>query len=324
MIPDTLKLVDPQLRRLIEKVPAISISTEIIPAMREGFGAALRLSEDAEALASVRAETITIPGLPGDPDVKAVLHIPEGEDRPRGAVLHLHGGGFVTGDPYALIPAHRKIAHAADCVFLSIDYRLAPEVPFPGAIHDGYAGLAWLFANAEPLGLDVARIGVMGESAGGTLATGIALMARDRGDYAIAFQHLIYPALDDRTGTSDDPNPHSGEFVWTRECNRFAWQAWLGGAPGSDDVPPYAAPARAEDLSGLPQTFMSTAALDLFIDENIAFVHRLIRSGVPTEFHIYPGAYHGFQFVPEADVTAISDRDSLAALKRFLKKEDPR
>lgn len=323
MKPDTLNLVDPQLRRFVEKVPAISISTELIPAMREGFAAALGLAEDADALAAVRAETITIPGLPGDPDISAVLHTPEGEDRPRGAILHFHGGGFVTGDPYALIPAHRKIAHALDCVFLSIDYRLAPETPYPGAVHDGYAALVWLFANAGTLGLDTTRIGVMGESAGGTLAVAIALMARDRGEYPIAFQHLIYPALDDRTGTSDDPNPHSGEFIWTRECNRFAWQAWLGRAPGGGDVPAYAAPARAEDLSNLPQTFLSTAALDLFVDENIAFAHRLIRSGVPTEFHIYPGAYHGFQFVAKADVTAISDRDSLAALKRFLDRTAP-
>ncbi len=323
MKPDTLKLVDPQLRRFVEKVPAISISAEAIPAMREGFGAALKLEEDDDALAAVRAKTVTLPGFACDPDVKAVLHTPMTGKRLRGAILHLHGGGFVTGDPYALTPAHRKIAYACDCVFLSVNYRLAPETPFPGAVHDGYAALAWLFAQADELGIDPARIGVMGESAGGTLATSIALMARDRGEYSLAFQHLTYPALDDRTGTSDDPNPHSGEFIWTRECNRFAWQVWLGQVPGGKAVSPYAAPARAEDLSNLPQTFISTAALDLFVDENILFAHRLIRCGVPTELHIYPGAYHGFQFVAKADVTTTSDRDSVAALQRFLRKQEP-
>lgn len=318
MRPASLRLVDPQLRRYVENTPPINISADVIPAMREGFGPGLRLVEDDAALAAVGAETVTLPGLPGDPDLKAVLHVPSGEKRARGAMLHLHGGGFVTGDPFALIPLNRNIAHAADCIVLSLNYRLAPETPFPGALHDAYAALAWLFSQAEELGIDPGRIGVMGESAGGTLAAGLALMARDRGEYSLAFQHLTYPALDDRTGRSDDTNPHSGDFVWTRESNRFVWDLWLAGKAGTDDVPPYAAPARADDLSGLPPTYLATAALDLFVDENIRFAHRLIRSGVPTELQVFPGAFHAFQFVGRSDVGARADQDGLAALQRFM------
>lgn len=318
MQPDSLKLVDPQLRPYVENTPPIRISAELIPAMREGFGSGLGLIEDQAALAAVEADTVTLPGMPGEPDLNAVLHIPSGEARARGAILHLHGGGFVTGDPYALIPLNRKIAHAADCVVLSLDYRLAPETPFPGALHDAYAALTWLFSQAEELGVDPSLIGVMGESAGGTLAAGLALMARDRGEYSLAFQHLTYPALDDRTGRSDEPNPYSGDFVWTRESNRFVWDLWLGGKAGTEDLPPYAAPARAEDLSGLPPTYLATAALDLFVDENIRFAHRLIRSGVPTELQLFPGAFHAFQFVGPSDLGARSDQDGLAALQRFL------
>lgn len=315
---DPLKLVDPQLRRYVENTPPISISADVIPALREGFGPGLRLVEDEAALAEVSAETVKLPGMLGDPELKAVLLVPSGEKRARGAILHLHGGGFVTGDPFALTPLNRKIAHAADCIVLSLDYRLAPETPFPGPLYDAYAALAWLFSEAEQLGIDPKRIGVMGESAGGTLAAGLALLARDRGEYPLAFQHLTYPALDDRTGRSDDPNPYSGDFVWTRESTRFVWDLWLEGKAGTEDVHPYAAPARADDLSGLPPTYISTAALDLFVDENIRFAHRLIRSGVSTELQVFPGAFHAFQFVGPSDLGERCTLDGLAALKRFM------
>lgn len=159
----------------------------------------------------------------------------------------------------------------------------------------------------------------MGESAGGGLAAALALLARDRGDYALAFQHLIYPMIDDRTCVSDDPNPVTGEFIWTRHNNHFGWSALLGEAPGGPDISPYAAAARAKDLAGLPATFISTPTLDLFVDEDIAYARRLMRAGVPVELHVYPGGFHGFDYAPDSSrLAANARRDSRAALRRAL------
>jgi triacylglycerol lipase len=163
--------------------------------------------------------------------------------------------------------------------------------------------LAWLQRNAEELGLDPERIAIRGESAGGGIAAGLAIMARDRGGPPICFQLLIYPMLDDRTVTGD-PHPYAGEFVWDRPSNHFGWQCWLGVAPGSSEVPPLAAPARVENLAGLPPTFIATAALDMFAEENLEYARRLLRAGVPTELYLAPGAFHGFEaMAPEADVS---------------------
>jgi triacylglycerol lipase len=150
------------------------------------------------------------------------------------------------------------------------------------------------------------------------LAAALGLLARDRGEIALAFQLLIAPMLDDRTCTLAEPHPYTGEFIWTREANRFGWTSLLGQEPGVPDVSPYAAAARAEHLEGLPATFINVGALDLFLEEDIEYARRLTRAGVPTEFHIYPGAYHGFRMVADAQVTQTAARDQLAALKRAL------
>jgi acetyl esterase/lipase len=157
----------------------------------------------------------------------------------------------------------------------------------------------------------------MGESAGGGLAAALALLARDRGEYELAFQHLIYPMIDDRTCIAN-PNPFTGEFVWTSENNCFGWSALLGAPPGLGPISPYAAPARATDLAGLPPTFISAGALDLFLEENIEYGRRLLRAGVPVEMHVYPGGFHGFDWHPTATIAKAARRDSLAALARAL------
>jgi acetyl esterase/lipase len=204
------------------------------------------------------------------------------------------------------------------CVVVSVDYRLAPDTPHPGPVEDCYAALRWFHANAAALGVDSGRIAIGGESAGGGLAAALALLARDRAEVPVVFQLLIYPMLDDRTVISPEPHPFAGEFIWTAQSNRFGWRALLGQEPGSPGVSPYAAAARAENLAGLPPAFVSVGALDLFLDENIAYAQRLLRAGVPSELHVYPGAYHGFDLAFEADVTRRFRRDSLQALKRAL------
>jgi len=313
------RLVEEDLQAFIDQTPSLKLTEEILPALREAFDARIGLDEDPQALKQVEVVRRTVPGGTGDPDVGIALHTPfKANSGRRGAILHLHGGGYVNGNPYALIPAHRKLAMDLDCAIVSVDYRLAPETRFPGAVQDCYAALAWLVGEADALGIDRSRIGVMGESAGGGLAAALALLARDRGDFALAFQHLIYPMIDDRTCLAEDPNPFAGEFVWTADSNRFGWKCLLGIEPGAPGVSPYAAAARATDLRGLPPTFISVGALDLFVDEDIAFAQRLIRAGVPTELHLYPGAYHGFHFVAGAGTTRRANSDSLDALRRAL------
>jgi acetyl esterase/lipase len=202
-----------------------------------------------------------------------------------------------------------------------VDYRLAPETPHPGPVEDCYAALKWLYTHADELGVDPKRIAIGGASAGGGLAAALGLLTRDRGEVPLVFQLLIYPMLDDRTVTTTDPHPYTGEFIWTAEANRFGWRSLLGQEPGGPDVSPYAAAARAESLAGLPSTFISVGALDLFLEEDIEYARRLIRAGVPTELHVYPGAYHGFNLTADAQVSQVAARDQLAALKRALIKK---
>jgi triacylglycerol lipase len=235
----------------------------------------------------------------------------------RAAILHLHGGGMIIGDRFTGLPQFLPWITELGAVVVTVEYRLAPEYPDPFPVEDCYAGLVWTADHADELGLDAARIGVMGESAGGGLAAALALLARDRGAYRLAFQHLIYPMIDDRTCTRD-PHPFAGEFLWHAHNNRFGWTSLLGHAPGGEGVSPYAAPARATDLAGLPPGFISTGALDLFLEEDIDYARRLLRAGVPVELHVYPGAFHAFDMMEDATVAAQARRDSRAALARFL------
>jgi acetyl esterase/lipase len=179
-----------------------------------------------------------------------------------------------------------------DCVVVSMQYRLAPEDPYPAGVEDCYAALVWTVQHADELGIDATRIAVGGESAGGGLAAATALLARDRKGPELVFQALTYPMLDDRNNTPSARELHDIPS-WSQQHNDSAWRAVLGMKAGSPDVEPYAAPARATDLSGLPPTLIQVGEIDVFRDEDITYATRLLQAGVPTELHVYPGAYHG-------------------------------
>jgi acetyl esterase/lipase len=232
--------------------------------------------------------------------------------QPGSAVLYLHGGGMIfglehVGRLYDL--AVRDYVAMSGVPMLMVDYRIAPEHPHPTPVEDCYAALRWLVDNAATLGVDPARIGVMGDSAGGGLAAGVCLLARDRGGPPIAKQLLVYPMLDDR---SKPPDAQLLPFLtWTYDDNVTGWAALLGDSAGNDAVPPYAAPARATDLTGLPDTYIDVGDLDIFRDEDITYARRLSDSGVPTELHLHPGCPHAFEaLAPRADVSqrAMGDR----------------
>jgi acetyl esterase/lipase len=231
---------------------------------------------------------------------------------PGSAVLYLHGGGMIFGLEH-LGPVYdlavRDYVATSGVPMLVVDYRIAPEHPHPTPVEDCYAALRWLADNAATLGVDPARIGVMGDSAGGGLAAGVSLLARDRGGPPIAQQLLIYPMLDDRTHT---PDPQLLPFLtWTYDDNVTGWAALLGDSAGTDAVSPYAAPARATDLTGLPDTYIDIGDLDIFRDEDITYAQRLSDAGIPTELHLHPGCPHAFEALArKADVSqrAIGDR----------------
>ncbi len=309
-------LVDSELADLLAFFPPVELSAQTLPMIR-----AMEATFDVGApgpASEVEVAARKIGGPAGAPDVGVMIYRPRQSATPLPCIFHIHGGGYVLGSASRMEPIHRKLCVAAACVIVSIDYRLAPETPSPGPLEDCYAGLKWLYAAAEGLGVDVRRIGVMGESAGGGLAAALALLARDRGEYSLAFQHLIYPMLDDRTCVTPDPHPFAGEFVWDHKKNAFGWASLLGEAPGAEGVSEYAAPARARDLARLPRTFISTGALDLFLEEDIEYARRLMRCGVAVELHVYPGAYHGFDLAPDAAVAKQARRDSLDALRRAM------
>ncbi|PCC71023.1 Acetyl esterase/lipase [Nannocystis exedens] len=305
-------LVDPQLQPLLGALPSFELSLQALTQIRALMPPA------SEPSADVIASERLVPGPEGAPEVRVVVYEPRRRQGLAPAYVHMHGGGYVLGSPHLAAARNQALASAIGCVVVSVDYRLSPEAPFPGPIEDCYAGLKWLHEHAEELGVDRKRIAIGGESAGGGLAAALGLLARDRGEVPVAFQLLVYPMLDDRTVVAE-PHPYAGEFVWTPANNRFGWTALLGGEPGGEDVSPYAAAARAGDLSGLPPTYIAVGALDLLLAEDVAYAQRLLRAGVPTELHVYPGAFHGFDLVAHAEVAQRFERELRDALRRGLR-----
>jgi acetyl esterase/lipase len=314
---DTKHLVDPELIGMLEVFPVLQFTPEMLPQIRVGLAEMMAQgSAMAPAFPDIAVTKRELPGPAGAPNVPVMIYLPKNATQPLPALLWIHGGGYVIGSAEQDDVQVKSIVQQVGCAAISVDYRLAPETTAPGSVEDCYAALTWLHAHANELGVDVNRIAIGGASAGGGMAAALGLLTRDRGEVPLAFQLLIYPMLDDRTVTTKTPNPYTGEFIWTRESNHFGWAALLGQEPGGEGISPYAAPARAERLAGLPPTFISVGALDLFLEEDIEYARRLIHEGVPTELHIYPGAFHGFDLMPTARVAQAFTRDFTDALRR--------
>ena len=308
-------LIDPSLLPGLDFMPSFDITAESLPAIRTGMEQmSAMVPEPQDSGVEWREERII---APAGHELLVRVYRPSDAEGVLPAILHIHGGGYVMGSVATNHLSNIELARSASALILSVDYRLAPEIVAPGAVEDCHAALQWLHDSAGQLGVDRARIAIRGESAGGGLAAALALLARDRGGPAIAHQNLIYPMLDDRTCITRLPE-HLGAFVWTPQANAFGWRSLLGQEPGSANISPYAAPARAEDLTGLPPAFIAVGALDLFLIEDMDYARRLIEAGVAAELHVYPGAYHGFDVLPDAPPVRQMKRDAVAALRKAL------
>lgn len=300
-------LLDPDIREMLAATPFTPINAKNLEAARVNRYAAV---DPASLSANVTRETIMIPGPDGAPEIALRVHRPAGIDGPLPCLYWMHGGGMVMGNHEQDDLRFDRWCAQHSIVAVSVDYRLAPETQFPGPIEDCYAGLVWIAEHAAELGINQARIGIGGASAGGGLAAALALLAKERGGPAIASQLLIYPMIDDRMITASS----SWEVpIWPPSSNLFGWGAYLGDRRASHDLPVWAAAARAEDLVGLPTTLIVVGALDGFVDEDVDYAARLNRAGVETELHVYPGAPHGFDaLLPRSAVARRCDADMAA------------
>jgi acetyl esterase/lipase len=310
---------DPELAAVLDHLPPMDLSD--IPTARK------TMAEMASQLAApdrtgVDVTDRHVPGPDGAPQVQLRIYrsqdsVETGENRP--LVYNIHGGGFVIGDLDMEDEACLYLVRELGAVVVSVDYRLAPEHPFPAGLEDCYAGLRWAVAHAGELGVDPAHVAVRGYSAGGGLSAALALLARDRGGPAIAFQYLGVPEVDDRLGT-----PSMGAFtdtpLWNRPAAEVSWDAYLGsGVRGTDAVSPYAAPARATDLSGLPPAYVSAMHFDPLRDEGVVYAQSLLAAGVPVELHLFPGTFHGSRLVRHALISQREAAEEIEVLRRALR-----
>ncbi|MFF3916827.1 alpha/beta hydrolase [Streptomyces sp. NPDC001852] len=262
-------------------------------------------------------EEVRVPGPRGGPDVTLVSARPAGVAGPLPLLYYLHGGGMITGNAWSVLPRLlHEWAVTLELAVVSVEYRLAPEARYPAAVEDCYGGLLWVAGHAAELGIDADRVVVGGKSAGGGLAAALALLARDRGGPGPIGQLLLCPMLDDRNDTVSS-RQLAGVDTWDRTSNTTAWQAVLGDRYGTAELPPYTAPARATDLSGLPPAHVEVGSAETLRDEAVAYARAIWRAGGRAELHVWPGACHGFDtFAPRAAL----GQDARAARTRWLRR----
>ncbi|UHA73740.1 alpha/beta hydrolase [Paenibacillus sp. 481] len=302
----------PQLRSVLAQFPGFQLEENI------EWSRSLLSNPPIEKSEHVHTTSRMIPGAAGEMLVK-IYEPAQRTGTKLPAMLWIHGGGYVLGHPDMDDALCERFVQAANCIVVSVDYRLAPEHPYPAAIDDCYAGLTWMTDEAESLGIDVGRIAIAGASGGGGLTAALALMARDKGGPALIFQMPLYPMIDNRNVTASSHEITAQNATWNRTNNVEAWRMYLGKHSDDSVISPYAVPARADSLAGLPPTYTCVGQLDLFRDETIEYVTRLAQAGVDVEFHLYPGCFHVFEvFVPQAEVSQRASQSYIDAMARAL------
>jgi acetyl esterase/lipase len=305
---------DPEIAAVIPLLPSIDGAD---PLAARAFLSQLIAQLPAPDTTGVRFEDRRIPGGPGDPEVPIRIYRPDERSAPA-AIYSVHGGGFISGNLDTEHAMNVRLARQLGVVVVAVDYRLAPEVPFPGPLDDVYAGLVWIAEQADELGIDPQRVAIYGASAGGGLCAALALLARDRDGPHIAFQFLAVPELDDRlitpsmTAFTDTP-------LWDRPKAVASWDHYLGtGLAGTPEVSIYAAPARATDLAGLPPAYISVMHFDPLRDEGIAYASALLAAGVTVELHLFPGTFHGSAVIQHAAISQREQAEVITVLRQAL------
>lgn len=283
----TSDAIHPELRRMARFLPSRPLTARSLPVVRRLAANLVRLARSDAEICRIGEITVRVHRPPAD------------MTDPGPAILWMHGGGFVMGTAAQDDAICRRFAQRHGATVVAVDYRLAPEHRFPVPLEDCHDALMWLAERPE---VDPERIVIAGASAGGGLTAGLALMARERGMVHPVLQVLVYPMIDDRTALWDDlDNPD--QRLWTNASNRFGWHSYTGLEPGASDVSTMAAPAREEDLTGLPAAWMGVGTLDLFLDENVTYAERLREAGVECVLDVVDGAFHGFDaLAPKTEV----------------------
>lgn len=307
--------LEPEMQRALELVPRLDFTDPLaVRAAMDGF---LQMAIAAGIWPSKDDAVEVIDRRAGSSGIAVRLYLPRERPEVSPAVLYCHGGAFVLGNLDLEHPRCLEMAKTTGFVVISVDYRLAPEHPFPAAVEDCWTVFDWAVSSAAELGIDGSRVAVAGASAGATLAAAVALMARDRGGLAPRFQLLLYPVTDNRLTT-----PSMTAFVdipgWNRRNSEHMWRHYLGGADPSAASSPYAAPARSEDLRNLPPAYVMTSDFDAVRDEGLEYAQRLIEAGVPTELHHYPGTFHAFDTLSDTAMSRRARAECYAVLGRAL------
>ncbi|MFC8200638.1 alpha/beta hydrolase [Streptomyces sp. NPDC057298] len=311
--------LDPELAALVPMLPRADCSD--LEGARAEAQAGVAAALEGVDTTGVDVFEVVAPGPEGAPDVVLRSYRPQGVEGPLPVVYDIHGGGFILGDVDFDHGVNVALARELGAAVFSVEYRLAPEHPYPAGLEDAYAGLVHIAKNAAELGVDATRIALFGISAGGGLAAGLALLTRDRGGPTIVFQYLGVPELDDRLDTPS-MRAFTDTPLWNRPNAVISWDHYLGtGVPGSDGAPIHAAPARAtpEQLAGLPPAYISVMEFDPLRDEGIDYARALLAAGVSVELHLFPGTFHGSAMIPHAEVSQRDAAEAVAVLRRALR-----
>lgn len=309
---------DPELEVFLQAMPdtGMGFALEDVPKLRE-MSRQFTTDDQLEAN-GFTVEHREVPGPQGAPEVSLVIVRPAELHGPLPVVYSVHGGGMIMGDHrQSLDVMAAEWGREIGCAIVSVDYRLAPENPHPAPVQDCYAGLSWIAEHGAGHGLDPERVVIVGGSAGGGLGAAVALMCRDFDGPELLGLLLMAPMLDDRNDTPS-ANQMRGLGIWDQHANGVGWTALLGDARGGEDVSPYAAPARADDLSGLPPTFIEVGSAETFRDEDVAYATRIWQAGGTAELHVWPGGFHSFRMVPDAQLSKSAARARNTWLTRIL------
>ncbi|MBN1372597.1 MAG: alpha/beta hydrolase [Anaerolineaceae bacterium] len=313
-MPQDLSAIHPELRSLFKSFPRFSIHRKNLKLARWMS----RIFGGQKTAPGTHIETVEVPGEDLGQKVRLRVYRPEALPPASPALIWIHGGGYVFGTVEMDDSLVSHFAHELGLLVVSVDYRLAPEHPFPAPLQDCYAALKWAHDHAADLGIDPQRIAVGGDSAGGGLAACLAQLAIDRGEVQPVFQLLVYPMLDDRTVLREDV-PHPELLTWSQVNNRFGWESYLHQPGGLEQALPYAAAARRADLTGLPPAWVGVGTLDLFHDESVAYAQRLKDNGVECTLEVIQGAFHGFDVMTQTpQVVKDFRRAEIEALRKGL------